>query len=499
MEVLWANKIAHDSVPGLLSMSCSEAFIGTRESCPGCPCLRALRTGRIERQVMHHTEAQGAPGGESFWDTIGVPIRNDEGEITSVLEIARNITEIKQTERALEQALDRAQAASRAKSAFLANMSHELRTPLNPVIGFTDLLLSDDDLSSEQRECLELVNRRGHDLLQLLNDILDIARIEAERMVITPEPTDLGVLLGDVVELFCHPLEGKAVTIRTSMADRVPTTVFVDPLRLRQVLINLVGNAVKFTEQGYIDIGVDILEEEALDNGERGGLRLQFEVRDTGIGISEEHQAVIFSTFTQADDSFTREYGGAGLGLAICRRLTQLMGGDIQVVSKPGKGSVFTFFIQTKSCSEAIASLDSLNDDALVLPKGFTVLLAEDDPASKVLTERLLTRAGGQCECVRSGQQAVKACREKTYDAVLMDIKMPDMDGLTATRLIRAQERAGNRHMPIIAMTAFAFEEDRRACLVAGMDAVLTKPVSASALREQLAQWIALSSGEAGS
>jgi PAS domain S-box-containing protein len=409
-------------------------------------------------------------GTRRYWTVNAVKLSD-----TRFLGFVADTTERKEQEEALVTAKEAAEAADRAKSAFLANMSHELRTPLNPIMGFTDLVLADADLSDEHQSFLRIIKQRSRDLLQLLSDILDIAKVEANRVVIRPEAVDVRELVQDVMAMFKHQATSKGVALNVGISEDFPSCLMVDPARLRQILLNLVGNAVKFTDQGQVAVLVDWRED--APSCPLGTGRLTVEVKDTGCGIKPEMQAHIFESFEQADNSSTRQYGGAGLGLAICKRLAELMGGTIGVKSAPGEGAQFTVTLCTaheKTDAEegdldpAAAKSGSEPEETL------RVLLVEDDEASLELTRRMLEREGHVVTCVTTGVEAVEQGLAGDYHLILMDVKLPEMDGLEATQRLREK----GCPVPIVAMTAFAFAEDRKACLAAGMNDWISKPLT---------------------
>jgi signal transduction histidine kinase/CheY-like chemotaxis protein len=381
----------------------------------------------------------------------------------------------------IERLLEEAQMASKLKSEFLANMSHEIRTPMNGVLGMTDLVLS-TELKSDQREYLEAARYSADSLLTILNDILDFSKIEAGRLDLNPIEFSLRAGLESLQKMFLLPLRTKNLEFTMAVGDTVPDRLVGDPDRLRQVLLNLVGNAMKFTESGSIALRVDRESETA------GGTTLVFEVSDTGIGIPADKCDVIFESFRQADGSMTRKYGGTGLGLAICSRLVELMGGKIGVTSELGKGSKFRFTARFGVVEQApelkrMAQAVGVSVSPSMEPeKKLQVLLAEDNPINQRLATRLLEKRGHAVTVTATGREALLMLERVCFDVVLMDVQMPDMDGLQATALIRERESRLGLHTPIIALTAHTMKGDRERCLEAGMDAFITKPVNAAEL-----------------
>ena len=401
--------------------------------------------------------------------------------------------DITASERELSRAKAQAEAANEAKSRFLATMSHEMRTPLNGVLGMIHLLLG-SPLSPRQREQALLIRSSGESLLAVLNDILDLSKIEAGRMDLELRPFHLGDTVRDVASLLSERAEARGLALQLNLPADLPEHLLGDAARLRQVLLNLLGNALKFTEHG----GVTITLQHAPQPGDRVALTLQ--VRDTGIGIAPEVQARLFTRFTQADSSTARRYGGTGLGLAICREIVALMGGSITVDSTPGQGSCFTVHLvlaRAPDAADAAAVLVTGDEtDALAggpLPP-LRLLAAEDNSVNQILIKALAEGWGHPCDVVANGIEAVAQVQAATYDVVLMDIQMPEMDGETAARAIRALPGPVGR-IPIIAMTANVMPEQRASYLAAGMDAVVSKPVEAQALQAALRQVVARHEG----
>ena len=388
-----------------------------------------------------------------------------------------------------ESAQRQAHKLAQAKSEFLAKMSHEIRTPLNGVIAAADLMAA-TQLNDEQHELLDTLRLSAKTLLGIINDILDFSKIEAGRMVLETLPFTPTVLVEEVVSIMAPAAHSKGLTVRTELSSSLPHSVAGDPLRLRQILLNFVGNAIKFTACGEV-----VIRAMRLKKGEGQSAWLRFEVQDTGVGIPPEKQAGIFDAFTQADSSVTRQYGGTGLGLAICKRLVELMGGQIGVYSQPGQGSCFWFevplpVIQENAPEETTAqpSGSALNSHEL---DGVRVLLVEDNPVNQKVAIRMLQKLGCVVELAENGQQALEKLERASYDIVLMDMQMPVMDGLTATRLLRQREQQTGHHQVVIALTANAMQTDRELCLEAGMDDYLSKPLTLDALQVMLLRWVA--------
>jgi light-regulated signal transduction histidine kinase (bacteriophytochrome)/ActR/RegA family two-component response regulator len=410
-------------------------------------------------------------------------LRQNELELIHHRDHLEDLVEQRTSELSIAKEL--AESSNRAKSAFLANMSHELRTPMNGIMGMTALALRRTGDSAAQAY-LRKADQMSKQLLALINDILDLSKIEAERLTLEVVEFSLLDLMDRVENQLLQQAAAKGLALRFDWA-QVDTgrALRGDPLRIGQVLLNLIGNAVKFTERGAVTVHVDVAAQSVPPV-------LRCTVRDTGIGMSPEQQGRLFNAFEQADNSMTRRFGGTGLGLVISRRLVRLMGGDIQVDSQLGVGSTFSFQVQIEECARSTpapaASGGSSVPDAEALLKthhhGTLVLVAEDEPVSREIVQSLLEQAGCQVELVLNGAAAVSAAAAKVYDVILMDMQMPELNGIEATRLIR--QGGPNRGTYIIAATANAFEEDRRACRAAGMNDYLAKPIQAEVLFESV-------------
>ena len=390
--------------------------------------------------------------------------------------------------RELSCARDAALESSRLKSQFLANMSHEIRTPMNGILGMTELVLN-SELTSEQRECLSLAMNSANALLLLINDILDLSKIEAGYLELEAIPFSVARLIEETVQPFALHARGKGLEFSWHADSGLPESMIGDPSRLRQVIVNLVGNAIKFTSQGGVTLRVDC--------GERTGdcTMLHVAVADTGIGIAKDKQEAIFNAFTQVDGSIARRFGGTGLGLSIVSRLVEKMGGCIWVESEPGKGSTFHFTSRVKMDTSAAgraapgrnASLE--NPQPTCEPNGpaLSILVAEDNPVNQRVAECLLRRHGHNVVLVDDGRKAVEAFVSQPFDIVLMDVQMPEMDGYEATAAIRQEEKEQRaRRTPIVALTAHAMKGDVERCLAAGMDDYVAKPINFAELLRKM-------------
>ncbi|MCU1274628.1 MAG: putative ATPase [Bryobacterales bacterium] len=390
--------------------------------------------------------------------------------------------ELLQRNEELTQALE-GMAASELKNRFIANLSHEMRTPISGVIGLTELVL-DSQLTSDQRDNLDAVKTSAESLLVLLNDILDFSKVEAGKLDIDTLPFSLRRTLQAVLKLLNVRSARKAVELSLSVAEEIPDCLEGDAGRLRQILTNLVGNAIKFTERGSITVAVDS-ETRAADQ-----VLARFSITDTGIGIPPDKLALIFQPFRQADDSISRKYGGTGLGLSISSRLVELMGGSLEVSSQPGRGSTFSFTLPLRI--DAPAGDPVLNasappcDTSAISIAGLKILLAEDHLVNQRVAVHLLEKQGCSVTAVATGVEALKALANDHFDLVLMDVQMPEMDGLAATAAIRAAEQGGSKHLPIVAMTAHALKGDRARFLASGMDGYVSKPIRSPDLLEAM-------------
>lgn len=391
----------------------------------------------------------------------------------------------KKTAHDLRAAVEQADKDRRRKSEFLANISHEILTPMDGILGMTGLVL-ETELTQEQRRYLEMVSASADRLLGVVNDILDYSQIEAGKLQLTPEDFDLYDLLECDLYILKLAAEHKKIDLLHYIDPDIPQNVRSDPERLRQVLVNLVNNAIKFTDKGLVTVDVTT-------TGNDQNLILKFSITDTGIGISYEKQIGIFHTLGSAGGGDDHKHSGAGLGLAVSAKLVALAGGEIGLESEPGEGATFWFTwpveVSAEKEGQVRRTVDETFENSFVL-KGANVLLAEDEPISGALTEKLLQQAGVQVTLVENGRKAVEEIERGTYQVVLMDVQMPVMDGLAATQEIRTRERQRGGHQSIIALTAHAMQGDRERCLQAGMDDYLTKPINKDQLIDMLTKYL---------
>ncbi|MBF0185134.1 MAG: response regulator [Magnetococcales bacterium] len=444
----------------------------------------SITSGRI----WHGEIKNQARDGTFYWvrATI-VPFVNEKGKPFKYVSIRTDISELKALEHHLLIAKEEAEAATRAKSDFLANMSHEIRTPMNAIIGLSYLCLQ-TELSTRQRNYIHKVHGAATSLLRIINDILDFSKIEAGRLDMERIPFSLSEVLENVVSMTALKAQEKQLPLLIEQDQTIPSDLLGDPLRLGQILLNLTNNAIKFTEQGEVAIQVLLLQQT------QSAVRLQFTVRDSGIGMTDEQVAILFQPFTQADSSITRKFGGTGLGLSIARRLVEMMEGSIRVETVFGQGSRFIFDVLLAVAPEQTGRRASSSGSeggvqgAMARLSGAVLLVAEDNEINQQVVQELLEQANIRVLLARNGREALHTIQQEAVDGVLMDVQMPLMDGLTATRQLRSDPRFQN--LPILAMTANALRSDREQCLAAGMQDHLAKPLDPSTLYLTLDRWI---------
>ena len=475
-EILFANKHMENNFrTELKGNTCWDVFRGGSGPCADCT------NGKL-------VDAKGNPTDVIVWEgqnpvtgrwhiNYDRAISWSDGRLVR-LQIATDITDRKEMEGELVQARDRAEAASRAKSEFLANMSHEIRTPLNGVLGMLQLL-QESPLDEGQEEYLETALNSGRSLIRIIGDILDLSRIESGKMDIRKEEFEVGGIMQSIQGAFMNGAAQKGLSVNYHVDPGLPSSMVGDSGRLRQILFNLVGNAVKFTMQG--EVNVRAYAEGA--GSDPGRFDLCLEVSDTGIGIPKEKLAAIFEPFTQVDGSLTRQYGGTGLGLSIVKRLVELMGGRVQLESEEGVGTTVRFRVPLQSLPDAQPRRETQGQVAGPSYK-LKILLVDDDLPNQLVAKRMLEKQGHTVVCVTTGREAVAILDRDKFDLILMDVQMPEMDGVEATKEIRKDERF--HYLPIIALTAHSMIGDRERFLEAGMDDYLAKPVEIEGLRQTL-------------
>jgi PAS domain S-box-containing protein len=476
-------------------------------------CAAELRTareeGHYEGEAIHVKK-----DGSLFWaNTVINPLYNAEGVLTGFSKVTRDITQLKAAEEKmrninvelenrvrertaeleareseLKSAKEAAEVANATKSAFLANMSHEIRTPLGAVLGFSELLLDDDMSPAEKRHGIEIIKRNGKLLSNIINDILDLSKVEAGKLDIEKADVRLIDLLNDTVALLKLEAKEKGIDINVSSEGAIPNFVKTDPTRLRQILFNIIGNAVKFTKKGSVDVVVKLLPF-------NGVTKLAFVIKDSGVGVTAEQSKRLFSAFTQADVTTTRKFGGTGLGLVLSKKLANALGGDVILESSElDKGSTFIVFIDQAVSGNATFDGSDWNSKSIAVPSTPTgsprlsdlkILLVDDSLDNQALVKKMLMLAGATVEIANNGREAIQKTLNGNFNLILMDLQMPEMDGYEATRELR---RCGfNR--PIIALTAHAMKEERKRCLDSGFDDQLTKPVERDVLIATLAEY----------
>ena len=471
--------------PGI---TCHQLTYGLDEPCDAngntCPLAQVKRIKEpLTVEHVHYDKE----GNERFYEVHAHPIFDSAHNVSQVIEYCLDITERKQAEERLREAKQQAEAANIAKSQFLANMSHEIRTPMSVITGFADLLHSEED-PDEQKIYVDLIQKAGKSLLRIIDEILDVSRIEAGKLEIKIEDCSLDKLVSGI-EVMMQPLATEeGLQFDVFRCGKLPDTIQTDSGRLRQCLINLIGNAIKFTERGHVHLKV------SADHMQPTPC-LRFDVEDTGIGIPQDKHVAVFDTFSQADGSHTRQYGGTGLGLTITKQLAQLLGGDLSFTSEEGKGSVFSLVIpagvdaelsvlsgegvQTKEAATKSVITDNLQFSG-------KVLVAEDSKSNQILVEKILQLYGLEVVIADNGKEAVEKTLQGSFDLILMDIQMPGLTGIEATKKLREEGIT----TPIVALTAYAMPEDRANCMAAGCDDYISKPIDQNELRRVLNKYV---------
>ena len=451
------------------------------------PFIQQALSGR----AVSYERASESRGREAVLNITYIPELNYQNEADGFVLVASDVTKYKQIELELKNAKEAAEEANATKSAFLANMSHEIRTPLGAVLGFSELLMGQDLSASERNNSLEVIKRNGRLLSNLINEILDLSKVEAGRLEIEKVDVSIAEVLTEVGNFLNLEASEKGIKLTMAAEGSLPELIFTDPMRLRQILINIIGNAIKFTERGSVTVKVKLISD-AL-----GHSKICISVKDTGAGIAPHQVAKLFTPFTQADASTTRKFGGTGLGLVLSKKLANLLGGDVTLVeSSLGVGSTFNVTIDPGEIEKVLFNGTDFQSQKIVpFPvqtppaslKNLKILVVEDSLDNQVLLQRLLRLAGAQIQIANNGREALEKVSQEDFSLILMDLQMPEMDGYEATRMLRAQ----GFKKPIIALTAHAMKDERKRCLENGFNEHLSKPVDRDALLKTLSEFSA--------
>jgi PAS domain S-box-containing protein len=448
------------------------------------PLLEALyKKQYVERISDTYVEFKGITGkGEVIWVGQNVHMLMEGERLLGYQTVARNITERKKVDEELLKAKQEAEKSMQAKEQFLSVMSHEIRTPLNAVIGLTHLLLEENP-QAEQIEQLNAIKFSADNLMVIINDILDFSKIESGKITFEHIPFELSTIIKGIQQSLGFKAEEKNLRLLFSLDEKLPQKLVGDPMRLNQILLNLVSNSIKFTEKGYVEIKAHVLKQQSKN------ITIEFRIADTGIGIASEKLISIFESFTQASSETTRKYGGTGLGLTITKRLVELQGGTIHVNSRLGMGSEFVFYLNFGHSPKYRGTSVSVEEKPSLDLKGLKVLLVEDNKMNQLVAGKFLKKWGVEMEIAADGMQAIEKLKHNRYELILMDLQMPHLDGYAATHFIRNNMQEALRHIPILALTASALTDVRRNVLEAGMNDFITKPFNPKDLYDKLLKY----------
>jgi len=484
--------LKYSPVAGKINKKCFELYHGTDVPPLKCPSCASLTTGSPSGTEVYE------PNLKKYIEIKALPRFDSSGKVNGLVHIVTDISRRKKAEDEMKKAMEDAKVASRAKSEFLANMSHEIRTPMNGIIGMTDLVL-ETGLNEKQKGFLEIVKQSADSLLRIINDILDFSKIEAGKMELDHTAFNLSNTITNIADIFKVQAYKKNIDMRCEISPDVPVILKGDPNRLRQVLVNLLGNAVKFTDRGSVRLKVSLSSVERSDTEAGASASLLFSVIDTGVGIPDEKLEDIFELFTQVDGSSTRKFGGTGLGLSISKSLVKMMGGDIQVSSEAGSGSTFSFAAEFGTDIETITDSDvsviELKEDpafsSTESDKRTRILLVEDNLMNQNVAVHMLEKEGFAVSVAGNGREAIEMLKGNKFPLVLMDIQMPEMDGIEATRIIRGTKDGSlDPAVPVIALTAHVFREDKERCLDAGMDGFIAKPFKKQDIMDEIGHFL---------